>query len=273
MQYDFRSSARQALHRAQAELSANKDERLRYAALELRMCIEAITYDRAQTFIQELPPEEYKTWQPQKLLAVLVEIEPLAASSGSLRFRQESAPGEQERPWVNIGETRVFGLKDIQRNYHKLGNFLHFPTLGQMQAGGVELKKIREHCDAVSASLGYVLAAPIHNLDFKSLVTFECEECKNKVRKRIEPGAKEVEASCFECKAQYIIKSTEEKDKYLRGRKTRPVNCPTQGCTHQFECPVEKIQAGAKWTCPSCRKGYGFGLGIFATKPEQSSSS
>lgn len=272
MKYDFRASARLALQRARAELNTNDDERLRYVALELRMCIEAITYDRAQTFIHELPPEEYKTWQPQKLLAVLTEIEPLAASSVSIRFRKESAPEEQEHPWVNIGETRVFGLKDIQRNYHKLGNFLHFPTLGQLQAGGVDLKKIKEHCHAVATNLDYVLAAPIHNLDFKSLVTFECEKCKNKVRKRVQSGSKEVEVSCFECEAQYVIKSTEEKDKYLYGRKTRPVSCPTEGCTNEFVCPVEEIKEGANWTCPSCSKGYGFFLGIFATKSENSSS-
>lgn len=272
MKHDFRVNARQALQRARAELSANNDERLRYAALELRMCIEAITYDRAQTYIQELPPEEYKTWQPQKLLTVLVEIEPLAATSGQLRFQQQSAPGEPEHPWVDLGETRVFGLRDIQRNYHKLGNFLHFPTLGQLQAGGVDLNKTREHCHAVAATLDYVLAAPIHNLDFKSLVTFDCEECQNKVRKRVQPGEGEVEASCFECKAEYFIKSTEEKDKYLSGRKTRNVTCPTPGCTHTFECPVEKIKAGGRWTCPSCSQGYGFFLGVFKTNSEHSSS-
>ncbi len=53
MKHDFRSKAREALQRAKNELDAGVDERLRYAALELRMCIEAITYDRAQSFIDE----------------------------------------------------------------------------------------------------------------------------------------------------------------------------------------------------------------------------
>ena len=42
----FRHEARQALARAKALLAQGDDQALRYAALELRLTLEAIAYDR-----------------------------------------------------------------------------------------------------------------------------------------------------------------------------------------------------------------------------------
>src|SRR5437867_1615135 len=44
---NFRHLARQSLARAKTELATNDAQRLRYAALELREAMEALTYDRA----------------------------------------------------------------------------------------------------------------------------------------------------------------------------------------------------------------------------------
>jgi hypothetical protein len=54
---DFRLMAREALARAKTELEANSPHRLRYACLELRDAMEALTYDRALAFRDEIPPE------------------------------------------------------------------------------------------------------------------------------------------------------------------------------------------------------------------------
>ena len=50
-----RSRARSALASAQSELASNEDQRLKYAALELRMAIESVTYDRALAYKSEFP--------------------------------------------------------------------------------------------------------------------------------------------------------------------------------------------------------------------------
>lgn len=41
---DYREEARQQLARARAELASGDDERLKYAALELREAMESLTY-------------------------------------------------------------------------------------------------------------------------------------------------------------------------------------------------------------------------------------
>lgn len=83
---NFRHSARESLARAKAELAANDPIRLRYAALELRDAMEALTYDRALAFKDDIPPEEYKTWQPRKLMAVLLDIDPSIGITSTIAY-------------------------------------------------------------------------------------------------------------------------------------------------------------------------------------------
>lgn len=85
--------ARQATNRAIALLASGIDEQLRYAALELRFAMEALTYDRAQAYVQEIPPDEMATWQPDKVIKVLLKIDPTADSSYTLSIGEEPYPG------------------------------------------------------------------------------------------------------------------------------------------------------------------------------------
>lgn len=55
---NYRSDARTHLTDAIEELAVGEDRRLKYAALELRMAMEAVTYDRALAYKDELPPAE-----------------------------------------------------------------------------------------------------------------------------------------------------------------------------------------------------------------------
>jgi hypothetical protein len=56
---------RSFLRRAKALLDAGNDADLHYAALDLRLCIEAITYGKLQSFTEHLPPSMLqRTWQP-----------------------------------------------------------------------------------------------------------------------------------------------------------------------------------------------------------------
>lgn len=53
-----RSRARSALASAQSKLAGDEDQRLKYAALELRMAIESVTYDRALAYKSEISPHD-----------------------------------------------------------------------------------------------------------------------------------------------------------------------------------------------------------------------
>jgi hypothetical protein len=89
----FRRLAQESLARAKEELAANTPDRLRYAALELRNAMEALTYQRALAFKDDIPPEEYKTWQARKLMALLVDIDPSIDISSTISISVQKEPG------------------------------------------------------------------------------------------------------------------------------------------------------------------------------------
>jgi hypothetical protein len=103
------------LARAKAELAANTPDRLRYAALELRDAAEALTYDRALAFTDDIPPEEYKTWQPRKLMAVLVEIDPSINITKTISAHEQRGGRPASRDDIKtLGTDHVFTLADLK---------------------------------------------------------------------------------------------------------------------------------------------------------------
>jgi hypothetical protein len=90
---NYRSLAKERVAEVSRQLALEDSTALKYAALELRMAMEAITYDRAQAFKDEFPESEYDTWQPKKVMSVLLEIEPTTDRDSSLAYGIEDEPG------------------------------------------------------------------------------------------------------------------------------------------------------------------------------------
>lgn len=250
MKYDFRRDARAALARARTELDSKQDERIRYAALELRMCIESLAYERALDYEDDLPPSEYETWQPKKLVELLIDIEPTADKGGELRIKLETAPGEPEQPWQPLGEERVFGLKQIGDHYHRLGSLLHQPTLKNLLKDSLSLSKYRDRCADLVKELDAVLSSPIYNMHFRSHVTFACE-CGKNIRKRVKVDGSDTTATC-ECKAQYLLRNQPGTDGYRFERVGTKIPCKTPGCDVVTFVGKEHIKHGTKWMCEGC---------------------
>lgn len=251
MKYDFRRDARAALTRAKAELASAQDERIRYAALELRMCIESLAYERALDYEDDLSPSEYETWQPKKLVELLIEIEPTADKGGELRIKLETAPGEPEAPWQNLGEERVFGLRLIADHYHWLGSLLHQPTLKNLLKDSFSLSKYRDRCAVLVEELDAVLSSPIYNVHFRTHVTLPCE-CGKKIRKRVKVDGADTIATC-ECKAQYLLRDEPGTGGHRYERLGTEVPCKTHGCDSVAFVGKEYVKPGTFWRCKGCK--------------------
>lgn len=80
--------------------------------IKLRNAMEALTYDRARGYTDELPASEYETWQPRKLLQTLLDA--YADVNSTLKFGIEDAPGEPAKV-MDLLEQNLFILAHIQR--------------------------------------------------------------------------------------------------------------------------------------------------------------
>ncbi len=263
MNHNFRQDAKLSLDRAKKELESSDLGRLRYAALELRMSMEALTYDRAQAFIDEIPPAEYGTWQPKKVMKLLIEIEPHADDSSTIRFGRQETQGQPAKEMRTLGSEKVFSLAALKKHYDALGSFLHMPTIKQLNAGDADLEKLKSRCEQIVAALDLALASRIFNSTLGNFSEMACVECNKPVRKRFPIGHETVDATCFECGAGYHL--TGKADNTVEWKpKQQEVKCPTDSCPHIFAIWEHEIKLGAHWTCPKCLHHHRLGYAIFS---------
>lgn len=264
---NFRHLARESLTRAKAELAANDPHRLRYAALELRDAMEALTYDRALAFKDDIPPEEYKTWQPRKLMAVLIDIDPSIGMTSTIAFGLEEEYGKPA-PRENmklLGTDYVFTLADLRTHYDAIGSYLHMPSLEQVQSGkSPDPSKLRVRCETVVGLVDKVLSSRVWNSTFGVTATLDqCmnDDCKRPIRKRMPSGKDTVEAQCFECKAEYTITS-EQDGRVLWTPKMIDVPCSTPGCPETMALWPHEVKPGTHWRCRGCGTHNGIALSV-----------
>lgn len=251
MTHNYREEARAALERAKVLLQSECNHSLRYAALELRMSIEAITYDRAQAYIEVLPPVHYETWQPKQLFKVLLEIEPLADAGAKVWFIDA-----EDQTLRELGEETVFTLRDISKgNYDGLGNFLHYPTLKQIKDNSVKFDSLRTRCQTIVSKLEAALQSSVFNVVPQNIVDFECEECGAPVLKHIKKQGDRPNATCFSCYAEYVLDPAED-GLYLPIRRGAKITCRNSNCKHEFVVGMEKLKVGNSITCSSCSHQY-----------------
>jgi hypothetical protein len=264
---NFRNSARESLTRAIAELRTNDLQRLRYAALELRDAMEALTYDRALAFNDDIPPEEYKTWQPRKLMAVLLDIDPSIGKTSTIAVGLEEEYGKSPPPenMKILGTDVVFTLADLKAHYDAMGSYLHMPSLEQVQSGKMpDPAKLRERCKIVVSLIENVLSSPVWNNNMCAIATLDqCmnEDCGKPIRKRMPSGKDTVEAQCFECKAEYVIKSEPDgRTRWTPKQTYIPGSNPN--CAETMALWDHEIKQGTHWGCRGCGVHNAIALGV-----------
>ena len=131
MQPQYRYLAKERLAKATALLKTGDEDDLIYTCLELRKCIEALSYQLLGGYLSEVPLKASEAWQPDKVMKELLRIDPEADHSVRIRMRPEGPDGEPDGKWTELGEDRRFKARWAAKAYHQLGNFLHVPTIKQ----------------------------------------------------------------------------------------------------------------------------------------------
>jgi hypothetical protein len=249
---DYRNDARRELARAKDELASADDERLKYAALELRMAIESLSYDRALAYKDEFPPSEYEIWQPRKVMAILLEIDPNADKDNSLAFGIEPSLGVMPDVMEALGTERVLNMETIKRHYDALGSYLHVPTIKQRKAvAKVDHVKFRARCDEIAAYLTEVLASPVWNATIGIFASLDCVKCGHPIRKRMPHGEAVVDATCFECGANYKVTDLGEGKAHFEPDQVE-VRCANPECKTSIFPWRSEIENGRTWKCEVC---------------------
>lgn len=265
---DYRSSARKNLKQCDVELASGDNERLKYAALELRMSMESLTYDRALAYKDEFPPTEYETWQPRKVMAVLLEIDSTADKDSTIACGIEEEYGVPAPVMKSLGAEKVLNMATLRKHYDALGSFLHVPSIKQTRKGNVhDLQRIRARCEEIAASVRDVLSSPVFNITFGNFATVDCIACGKRIRKRIPHIKNEFHAECLECGAPYTVVVKGDEGVEWQPRK-HELECANASCRQKIYVWQHEVEAGRHWVCEGCGGQNKFALEICYQAPD-----
>ncbi|MEP0174412.1 MAG: hypothetical protein ABJD02_17405 [Paraglaciecola sp.] len=259
---NYRNLARKHLKHANERLAGGADQSLKYAALDLRMAMEALTYDRVAAYKGEFPPSEYETWQPRKIMMVLLEIDPMADKDSSIALGLEEKYGVPTPKMTSLGTEKVLGLKTLKKHYDALGSYLHIQSLKSARSGkDINYEKIRGRCEYIAKYVSEALSSPVFNCTIGMFANLECIECSKPIRKRIPSGKDSVTAECFECGATYTI-TNESEGKSKWSPHQHEIECANKNCDHKIVVWNHELELGRQWECPVCKGKNTFVLAI-----------
>lgn len=252
MDPNYRTIAKQHLEMAKNKLSTGVDEELAYAALSLRKCMEALTYDKAKNYKDDLPDSIYKQWQPRKLLASILKIDPFADKPSEIRIGIEKTPGVPAKEMKYLGAETPLSIQQLKKYYDLLGAFLHIPTIDQYENDKLPgYEKLKTKCNELIAKLEDVFSSNIHNSNLTALSSIECSCCGEKVSRRILHLKDNIDAECFKCGAEYILSKGDDNQIYWED-KTIEVRCPTENCDAVKILWLKDKKEGSWWQCEGC---------------------
>lgn len=250
---NYREIARAALNRAKAELDSSDEFRLRYAALELRMALEALVYERAQLYSVELNNKKLNTWQPSKLLNLLLEVDPHADKSPTISIGKEPSKGvpADYEDMIELGTDRKLSLKEIKQYYDSIGFYLHTPTIEQAEKLQTKIEGFRAKCNEVYKIIEEVLSSKIFNTNLKYATAFECMDCGENIIRRINPSSTDFVATCIKCEATYVVTKREDGSFGWKAI-THEVECANPDCNEISLILDRDLRIGAQCKCKAC---------------------
>lgn len=246
---------KKCLDRARKLLEQDNDDFLRYICLELRYCIELIVYENVKNYVDEkrLSPSIINDWQPTKIMKNLCTEEPLADKDYELAIFPEISPGVPAETGFTLGKHRKLSYKWLNKNYNKLGSYLHVPSLKQNDKQSIE--EIREYIDKTINYISSIIEeTTLGGIGFSMISNFECQECKELILVDSE-GLKKIktlECRNDKCGAVYMVLN-ENEDYRLQLAHT---NVKCDECGNVFWTANYKIKKGFKYECDKCNAQY-----------------
>ena len=242
---------RSCMARAQALMADATPESLRYAALELRLCIEALTYEKLRAFSQIVPEEVLRTWQPPQAVKALLEFEPPADRTFVLYAGIEEEYGKPAKDMKYVGTHISLRLGWLRKHYNKLGSLLHAPAVGDPRAPDVAA--LKEYLAEVIADLQEPLQSTITGGTFREVFNFTCSECGKPVIANAETVREKKKAICLnpQCKAEYFAQVSETDQATFKLMVT-VFECAGEGCDGTVQIENRKLDVGVEFACPKC---------------------
>ena len=254
----FRACAQQCLRAAQDEMNSNDATRLPYAALRLRMALEALVYERAHAYRHHIDLSDSDTWQPAKVMDALLSADPNANKGITLAMGLEETYGvpPPKEEMTIFGTEHVVSTVMIKKHYNALGYFLHLPTIKQLnERGDPKPDAIRRHCEAVASDVDKALSSPISGMVVYGVVDFQCRRCGGQIERATPLVPHRFVTTCPACNAVYRLDTTAG-DTTVITPAFATIRCRQEPCLGEHALWPDEAKPGATWTCQVCGEAH-----------------
>ena len=242
-------------HLAAAEelLATALDRNLVYAALELRMTIEAIAYEKLRLYAPRLPVAVLDKWQPPQAMRALLEFEPRATDNFRLRISAEAEYGVPSGDWQELGEHISLKLRWVRKTYNKLGNYLHVPTPSASgKPGGISQDgaKLRRDLDSISAERRTVVDSTIDS-SIARIIQFDCLVCNSPIIRNADSAVESHQAICLQssCAGEHHLEF-DDNGGFTAHLEATFFEC--LNCNHPNPVQNRKLAIGFQFKCETC---------------------
>lgn len=238
------------LKRAKELLGRGNPEDIRYAALEIRMAMEAITYEKLRSYAKNIPEDELATWQPPQAVKVLLEYDEHADESFLLYVGEETTFGQRPDKMHCMGSHQSLGLKWLKKHYNKIGGYLHFPH--PLKKSAQASSEITAYLNSVLVEVEKAASSRILGVSLAEVYTFSCVKCERTVtanKRRTEATQK---AKCInpQCGAEYFAQPSGDGFKFI----LEITNFECINCKEPNPIENRKLEVGLDFSCLKCGK-------------------
>lgn len=246
-------SPEECLQRAIAQLEKDTEVYDRYACLELRQCLESLAYKKLKSYKLRVPQELITQWKPVQIISILTELEPLSQYDSQTAIYREDANGKPEKHIMTISQKEITS-KFISKRYHKLGYYLHSPTV-EKENKKTNYKRFHNYLVRLSKELE-VYAKQNTYCTIANTLTVECKYCNQTTIRNTETLSVGTVIECFNqnCRAKYIIESIDNNIFSYKPSESE-VKCD---CGKSNFLPTHKIQEDSLLTCWNCGAKFQF---------------
>lgn len=235
--------------RARSLMTTDELAQLRYAALELRMAIEAAFYRFLPLYKEDLSDDLLREWHPRRILDALIEIDPGVERDSTIRMGFTPPRGEPLRPFM---ERRQRGVtrKLLRDYYHKPGSFVHATRPHDRPKN---ISKLKTFLEAAATRLEEHCRETTILMNAKPAVTIECE-CGRTFRRSIHAVRAKGVAVCPSATCGAIFDLTENTSGvYVKPRQETFV-CPECQTPNYFLS--HRLHPGVTFACLGCNTSF-----------------
>ncbi len=241
------------LENAKKLIQLGGQSNLRYAALELRFCMEAITYEKLKHSACRIPPAVLKKWQPPQAVKALLEHEPNADKSFTLLVGKEEAYGVPSKNMKVIGVHNTFNLKWLRKHYNKIGGLLHYQHEPEhnYKNSNTELKN---YLNIIVSDIENVINSPIRSAWFGITYEFNCKNCSELVvygKHTIEKSG-HIICQNQNCNAEYYASLINGDKNAIFELKITQFKCI--GCNDLISVENRFLKIGYTFECENCKR-------------------